>query len=294
MGAAMGPQMGGPMGPPPMNPQMRPQMSHQMRAQMGPQMAPQMGSQMGVQIGAFPSNVHLGHQFPKQQQIRIDQQRKQAEENMKKQEELMRKKQLEAKQRKLQQSFNAKKATSTDGLDSLFGKNKKAGGSSMTDLIGPLGKETAPKSTATKPTSICKYIYNQSFVKPSGFLSHDLNFIVKKLTVVLYLHPASVSRPGGSGSHHSNLTPGQWGSGFMTSGSITSQGSLASGLSSQQTDDMDDFGDFSQGPSLPGLGGNDGVFSVFQETTQPPGQFGGVTLTDRSANLATDFIVNLL
>ena len=149
----MGPQMGGLMGPP-MNPQMRAQMG----PQIGPQTAPQMGSQMGLQIGAFPSNVHLGHQFPKQQQIRIDQQRKQAEENMKKQEELMRKKQLEAKQWKLQQSFSARKATSTDGLDSLFGKNKKAGGSSMTDLIGPLGKETTPKSAGTKPTSICKYM----------------------------------------------------------------------------------------------------------------------------------------
>lgn len=117
---------------------------------------------------------------------------------------------------------------------------------------------------------------------------------MKKLTVVLCLHPATVSRPGGSVGHHSNLTPGQWGSGFMTSGSITSQGSPMSGLSSQQTGDMDDFGDFSQGPSCPGLGGNDGVFSVFQEATQPTGQFGGVTLTDRSANLATDFIINLL
>lgn len=158
----MGPQMGGPVGPV-MNPQMRPQMGHQMGAQKGPQI----GTQMGLQIGAFPSNVQLGHQFPKQQQIRIDQQRKQAEENMKKQEELMKKKQLEAKQRKLQQSFSAKKATSTDALDSLFGKNKKGGGSSMTDLIGPLGKETTPKSTATKPTSICKYMINvKSFFTP--------------------------------------------------------------------------------------------------------------------------------
>ena len=148
----MGPQIGGPMGPP-MNLRMRPQMGHQMGAQMGPQM----GNQMGLQIGAFPSNVQLGHQFPKQQQLRIDQQRKQAEESMKKQEELMKKKQLEAKQRKLQQSFSAKKATSTDALDSLFGKNKKGGGSSVTDLIGSLGKETAPKSAAaTKATSICK------------------------------------------------------------------------------------------------------------------------------------------
>ena len=143
--------MGGPAGPP-MNPQMRLQMGHQMGAQMGPQM----GTQMGVQIGAFPSNVQLGHQFPKQQQIRMDQQRKQAEENMKKQEELMKKKQLEAKQWKLQQSFSAKKATSTDALDSLFGKNKKGGASSITDLIGPLGKETTQKSSATKATSICK------------------------------------------------------------------------------------------------------------------------------------------
>lgn len=155
MGAPMGPQMGPPMGPQ-MNPQMRPQMGHQ----MGPQMQPQMGTQMGLQIGAFPSNVQLGHQFPKQQQIRIEQQRKQAEENMKKQEELMKKKQLEAKQRKLQQSFSAKKATSTDALDSLFGKNKKGGGSSMSDLIGSLGKETTPKTTSGKPTSVCKYINN--------------------------------------------------------------------------------------------------------------------------------------
>ena len=149
----MGPQMGPPMGTQ-MNPQMRPQMAHQ----MGPQMQPQMGTQMGLQIGAFPSNVQLGHQFPKQQQIRIEQQRKQAEENMKKQEELMKKKQLEAKQRKLQQSFSAKKATSTDALDSLFGKNKKGGGSSMSDLIGTLGKEATPKTTSAKPTSVCKYI----------------------------------------------------------------------------------------------------------------------------------------
>ena len=149
----MGPQMGGQMGPP-MNPQMRPQMGHQMGVQMGPQMS----TQMGLQIGALPPNVQLGHQFPKQQQIRMDQQRKQAEENMKKQEEFMKKKQLEAKQRKLQQSFSAKKPTSTDALDSLFGKNKKGGSSSMTDLIGPLGKETTvtPKSAATKATSICK------------------------------------------------------------------------------------------------------------------------------------------
>ena len=155
MGAHMGPQMGQPMGPQ-MNPQMRPQMGHQ----MGPQMRPQMGAQMGLQIGAFPSNVQLGHQFPKQQQIRIDQQRKKAEENMKKQEELMKKKELEAKQRKLQQSFSAKKATNTDALDSLFGKNKKGGGSSMSDLIGPLGKEITPKSASAKPPSVCKYIKN--------------------------------------------------------------------------------------------------------------------------------------
>ena len=113
------------------------------------------------------------------------------------------------------------------------------------------------------------------------FVWNYLNFIVKKLTVVLCLHP--VSRPGGSVSHHSNLTPGQWGSGFMTSGSMTPQGSPASGVSSsQQTGDTDDFGDFSQGPSFPGQGGNDGVFSVFQEAMQPAGQFGGLLLTDRS------------
>lgn len=92
----------------------------------------------------------------------------------------------------------------------------------------------------------------------------------------------TVSRPGGSVSHHSNLTPGQWGSGFMTSGSMTPQGGPASGLSSQQTGDTDDFGDFSQGPSFPGQGGNDRVFSVFQEAGQPTGQFGGVLLTDGS------------
>lgn len=92
----------------------------------------------------------------------------------------------------------------------------------------------------------------------------------------------TVSRPGGSVSHHSNLTPGQWGSGFMTSGSMTPQGGPASGLSSQQTGDTDDFGDFSQGPSFPGQGGNDGAFSVFRETGQPTGQFGGVLLTDGS------------
>ena len=104
----------------------------------------------------------------------------------------------------------------------------------------------------------------------------------KKLMVVLWLHPLIVSRPGGSVSHHSNLTPGQWGSGFMTSGSVTPQGSPASGLSSQQTGDTDDFGDFSQGPSFPGQGGNDRVFGVFQEAAgQQMGQFGGVLLTVR-------------
>ncbi|KAL9988732.1 hypothetical protein ACROYT_G003211 [Oculina patagonica] len=245
MGAPMGPQMGQPMGPQ-MNPQMRPQMGHQMGPQMGYQMGPQMGrqmgppmgTQMGLQIGTFPSNVQLGHQFPKQQQLRIEQQRKQAEENMKKQEELMKKKQLEAKQRRLQQSFSAKKPTKTDALDSLFGKNKKGGGSSMSDLIGPLGKETTPKSTSAKTESV-------------------------------------FSRPGGSISHHSNLTPGQWGSGFMTSGQMTPQGTPASGLQSEQAGGMDDFGDFSQGPSFPGQGGNDGDFSDFQEAAQPTTQFGG-------------------
>lgn len=153
----MGPQMGQPMGHQ-MGHQMGPQVGHQMGPQMGTQMGPQMGTQMGLQIGGFPSNVQLGHQFPKQQQLRIDQQRKQVEENVKKQEELMKKKQLEAKQRKLQQSFSAKKPTNSDALNNLFGKNTKAGGSSVTDLIGPLGKETTPKSTAAKQSSVCKYI----------------------------------------------------------------------------------------------------------------------------------------
>lgn len=90
-----------------------------------------------------------------------------------------------------------------------------------------------------------------------------------------FLHSLTVSRPGGSASHHSNLSPGQWGSGFMTSGHMIPQGSPAS---SEQTGGMDDFGEFSQGPSFPGQGNNDGAFSDFQEAPQPATQFGGVLL----------------
>ena len=131
------------------------------------------------------------------------------------------------------------------------------------------------------------------------FVSHYLDIAIlsiKKLnTVFLWLHPLTVSRPGGSVSHHSNLNPGQWGSGFMTSGSMTPHGSPASGLSSQQTGDADDFGDFSQGPSFPGQGGNEGVFSVFQEAAgQPTGQFGGVLPPVRSVTKFNNRLHNQL
>lgn len=174
-GSFPGYQMGQPMGPqvglgPQMNPQMRPQMGPQMQPQMGPQMGPQIGSQMGpqmntqkgLQIGTFPSNVQLGHQFPKQQQKMIDRQRKHAEEQLKKQEELMKKKQFEAEKRKLQQSFSAKKPSNADAaLNSLFGKNKTGGGSSMTDLIGSLGSVSTAKPAASKASSVCKcYEFN--------------------------------------------------------------------------------------------------------------------------------------
>ena len=93
-----------------------------------------------------------------------------------------------------------------------------------------------------------------------------------------FLHPLTVSRPGGSVSHHSNLAPGQWGSGFMTSGNMTPQGTQASGLSSEQTGGLDEFGEFSQGPSFPGQGSSGRDFSDFQEAPQPATQFGGVLL----------------
>ena len=155
----MGPQIGQPMGhqmSPQMGPQMRPHMGPHMQPQMGPQMAPQTNSQMGLQIGGFPSSIQLGHQFPKQQQKVMEQQRKRAEEQLKKQEELMRKKQFEAEKRKLQQSFSAKKPTNADALNNLFGKSKKGGGSSMTNLIGSLGSETSMKPAASKPSTVCE------------------------------------------------------------------------------------------------------------------------------------------
>lgn len=153
IGSPMSPQMGQQLGPH-INPQIRPQM----RPQMGPQMGHPSNTQMGLNIGSFPSNVQLGHQFPKQQQKLIEQQRKRAEEELQKQEELMKKKQLEAERRKLQQSFSAKKPTNADALNNLFGKNKKSAGSAMSDLIGSLGKDTSIKpAAASKSTSICKW-----------------------------------------------------------------------------------------------------------------------------------------
>lgn len=140
-----------------MSQQMGPQMNSHVRSQMEPQMVNV--PQSGLQIGGFPSNVQLGHQFPKQQQMRMDQQRKQAEENAKKQEELIKKKQFEAQQRKRQQSFTAKKLSNPDALNSLFGKNKNSGNSSIADLIGPLGKESESKLQVKKASSICKYCY---------------------------------------------------------------------------------------------------------------------------------------
>ena len=177
MGSQMGPQMGSQMGPQ-MGSQMGPQMGLQMGPQMGSQMGPQMGSQMGsqnlrgshvrpqmqmspqadlgIQIGGLPSNVQLGHQFPKQQQKLMEQQRKRAEEQRKKEEELMKKRQLEAEKRKLQKSFTDRKATNADALNSLFGKSNKATGSSMSNLLGSLGSDTNVKPSVNKPSSVCK------------------------------------------------------------------------------------------------------------------------------------------
>lgn len=75
----------------------------------------------------------------------------------------------------------------------------------------------------------------------------------------------TVSRPGGSAAHQSNLAPGQWGSGYMTP-----QGDLAT-APSKQFHGEDDFGDFSQGPSV----SDQGDFSDFQGV-QPSTQFGGL------------------
>lgn len=233
MGAQMNSQMRPHMGPyigPQIQPQIGPQMNPQIRPQMNQHTGPQMNPQMGLQIGAFPSNVQLGHQFPKQQQKIIDQQRKQAEEQLKKQQELMKKKQLEAEKRKLQQSFSAKKPSNANALNNLFGKNKKESNSLMTDLIGSLGSKTTAKRSSSKASSV-------------------------------------FSRIGGSEANQSNLTPGQWGSGYMTSGQMTPQGSPASTMS--QVPDMDEFGDFSQGPSLADQAG----FSDFQKP-EPSTQFG--------------------
>lgn len=161
MGPLGGPQMGQTLGPQ-INPQMRPQMGPPLNLPMGPQIPSQVGTlmtpPMGLQIGAFPANVQLGHQFPKQQQKIIDQQRKQAEEQLKKQQEMMKKKQFEEEKRKLQQSFSAKKPSNADALNNLFGKNKTGtSDSSMTDLIGSLGSKTSVKPSVSKPTSICKF-----------------------------------------------------------------------------------------------------------------------------------------
>ena len=73
-----------------------------------------------------------------------------------------------------------------------------------------------------------------------------------------------VSRPGGSAVHQSNLTPGQWGSGFMSP-----QG--GQGMAKEGHDD-DTFGDFSQGPSV----SNQRDFNDFRGA-QPSTQFGEVS-----------------
>ena len=75
----------------------------------------------------------------------------------------------------------------------------------------------------------------------------------------------TVSRPGGSAAYQSNLTPSQWGSGYMTP-----HGDSAT-TPSKQFHDEDDFGDFSQGPSV----SDQGDFSGFQGA-QPSTQFGGL------------------
>ncbi|XP_015765092.1 PREDICTED: uncharacterized protein LOC107344005 isoform X2 [Acropora digitifera] len=237
MGSQMGPQMGSQMGPQ-MGLQMGPQMGLQMGPQMGLQMGPQMGSQMGsqnlrgshvrpqmqmspqadlgIQIGGLPSNVQLGHQFPKQQQKLMEQQRKRAEEQQKKEEELMKKRQLEAEKRKLQKSFTDRKATNADALNSLFGKSNKATGSSMSNLLGSLGSDTNVKPSVNKPSSV-------------------------------------FSRPGGSGAIQSDLPTGQWGSGYMTAHGNPAASS--SKQIHEQVDDFGEFsqgpsvpdqGDFSQ------------------------------------------------
>ncbi|XP_074629509.1 synergin gamma-like isoform X2 [Acropora palmata] len=229
MGSQMGPQMGSQMGP-----QMGLQVGPQMGSQMGPQMGSQMGSQnlrgshvrpqmqmspqadLGIQIGALPSNVQLGHQFPKQQQKLMEQQRKRAEEQRKKEEELMKKRQLEAEKRKLQKSFIDRKATNADALNSLFGKSNKATGSSMSNLLGSLGSDTNVKPSVNKPSSV-------------------------------------FSRPGGSGAIQSDLPTGQWGSGYMTAHGNPAASS--SKQIHEQVDDFGEFsqgpsvpdqGDFSQ------------------------------------------------
>ena len=66
----------------------------------------------------------------------------------------------------------------------------------------------------------------------------------------------------------------------MTCGHTNSQGSPASGVTSdKQPDDMDDFGDFSQGPSFPGQGGINSDFSDFQGASQIAAQPGGSLFT---------------
>ena len=148
----MGPQMGQPHGQ-----QVQPSMVSQMSRHMNPQIRSPMGPQMGLQMGSFSSNVQMGHQFPKQQQRLLDQQRKIAEENQKKQDELMKKKQFEIQQRKLQ-SLNARQGVkSVNPLNELFGKKDKGMVPSVAGLIGSLGQDPSPKpAAASKPSSICK------------------------------------------------------------------------------------------------------------------------------------------
>ncbi|XP_022780245.1 synergin gamma-like isoform X2 [Stylophora pistillata] len=269
-GPPPGYQMGLPMGSQ-MSQHMGPQMNSHIRPQMGPQIGPQVGSQMGpqmvnvpqsgIQIGGFPSNVQLGHQFPKQQQMRMDQQRKQAEENAKKQQELIKKKQFEAQQLKRQESFTTKRLSNPDALNSLFGKNKNSGSSSIADLIGPLGKESESKTQSKKPSSI-------------------------------------FSRPGSSATGQSSIpNQGQWGSGFMTSGNVNPQGSQASSMDdfgdfsqgpsfpSQGGGSNAEFSDF-QGAAQPVAQGRGTSFPAMGSgAPAPPNMSGNVNVFSQTQSL---------
>lgn len=234
----MGPQMGQPR----VN-QMDPQLGSQIQ-QMGPQMrppvqmVPRVNLQMGLQIGALPPNVQLGHQFPKQQQKIMEQQRKRFEEQLKKEEELMKKKQLEAEKRKLQQSFIDRKPTNANALNSLFGKSSKGGGSPMSNLLGSLGSD--------------------SNVKPATSISSNV-----------------FSRPGGSTAHHSSITAGQWGTGYMTT-----QGSPAASSLKQLHCHEEDFSEFTQGPSV----ADQENFGHFQGSQPSLSQFGGSGISSMGAS----------